>query len=82
MISTTDLVTREHLEQFRDEGYFVLDSVLTDEQLELLRGGAQYSIDKTRRRRWMPPGADRSASTRRGERYFSRMIYQDRPELR
>jgi hypothetical protein len=46
MTSTTNLLTRAHLDQFRDEGYFVLDRVLTDEQLELPRGGAQYSIDK------------------------------------
>ena len=33
-------------EQYEKEGYFVLERVLTDEQLELLRSGAQYSIDK------------------------------------
>ena len=81
MTSTTDLVTREHLEQFRDEGYFVLDSVLTDEQLELLRGGAQYSIDKLDAA-MDAAGTDSLGINHRGTRYFSSMIYQDRPELR
>ena len=81
MTPTTDLVTREHLEQFRDEGYFVLDSVLTDEQLELLRGAAQYSIDKLDAA-MDAAGTDSLGINQRGKRYFSSMIYQDRPELR
>ena len=81
MTSTTDLVTREMLAQYRDEGYFVLDSVLTDEQLELLRGGAQYSIDKLDAA-MDDAGTDRIGINARGKRYFSNMIYQDRPELR
>ncbi len=80
-MTSADLVTPEHLAQFRDEGYFVLERVLTDEQLELLRGGAQYSIDKLDAA-MDAAGIDRSASTHRGKRYFSSMIYQDRPELR
>ena len=76
-----DLVTPEHLAQFRDEGYFVLDRVLTDEQLELLRGGAQYSIDKLDAA-MDAAGTDSIGINHRGKRYFSSMIYQDRPELR
>jgi ectoine hydroxylase-related dioxygenase (phytanoyl-CoA dioxygenase family) len=81
MTSTTNLVTRAHLDQFRDEGYFVLDRVLTDEQLELLRGGAQYSIDKLDAA-MDAAGTDSLGINHRGKRYFSNMIYQDRPELR
>nr|MBA3529773.1 phytanoyl-CoA dioxygenase family protein [Propionibacteriaceae bacterium] len=40
----TDLVTPEMLEQYRNEGYFVLEGAMTPDQLELLRGGAQYSM--------------------------------------
>ena len=40
------LVTPQMREQYEQEGYFVLERVLTDEQLELLRSGAQYSVDK------------------------------------
>lgn len=81
MTSTTNLVTRAHLDQFRDEGYFVLDRVLTDEQLELLRGGAQYSIDKLDAA-MDAAGTDVLGINHRGKRYSSNMIYQDRPELR
>ncbi|WP_433157470.1 phytanoyl-CoA dioxygenase family protein [Kribbella sp. CA-247076] len=80
-MTLTSLVTREHLAQFRDEGYFVLDRVLTDEQLELLRGGAQYSIDKLDAA-MDAAGTDSLGINHRGKRYFSSMIYQDRPELR
>lgn len=81
MITSTDLVTPEHLAQFRDEGYFVLERALTDEQLELLRGGAQYSIDKLDAA-MDAAGTDTIGINHRGKRYFSNMIYQDRPELR
>ena len=80
-MTSADLVTPDHLAQFRDEGYFVLDSVLTDEQLELLRGGAQYSIDKLDAA-MDAAGTDSLGINHRGKRYFSSMIYQDRPELR
>ena len=55
--------------------------MLTDEQLELLRGGAQYSIDKLDAA-MDAAGTDRLGINHRGKRYFSSMIYQDRPELR
>ncbi|MGW7685994.1 phytanoyl-CoA dioxygenase family protein [Kribbella sp. NPDC054772] len=75
------LVTHEHLKQFHEEGYFVLERALTDEQLELLRGGAQYSIDKLDAQ-MDAAGTDSIGINHRGKRYFSSMIYHDRPELR
>ena len=85
MTSTTDLgnqlVTPEMRAQYEQEGYFVLERVLTDEQLELLRGGAQYSIDKLDAA-MDKAGVDRIGINARNKRYFSNMIYQDRPELR
>ena len=68
-------------EQYGNEGYFVLERALTDEQLELLRGGAQYSIDKLDAA-MDDAGVDRIGINARGKRYFSSMIYKDRPELR
>ena len=75
------LVTPEMREQYEKEGYFVLERVLTDEQLELLRGGAQYSIDKLDAT-MDELGVDTIGINHRGKRYFSNMIYEDRPELR
>ena len=59
----------------------MLENVLTDEQLELLRGGAQYSIDKLDAA-MDAAGTDSLGINHRAKRYFSSMIYQDRPELR
>src|SRR6476469_2041315 len=66
----TSLVTPEMLEQYRTEGYFVLERALSDEQLELLRGGAQYSIDKLDTA-MDEAGVDRIGINARGKRYFS-----------
>jgi ectoine hydroxylase-related dioxygenase (phytanoyl-CoA dioxygenase family) len=77
----TGLVTDEMREQYRNEGYFVLERALTDEQLDLLRGGAQYSVDKLDAA-FDEAGVDRIGINARGKRYFSHMIYKDRPELR
>ena len=85
MTSTNDvrhhLVTPEMRAQYEREGYFVLERVLTAEQLELLRSGAQYSIDKLDAA-MDEAGVDRININARGKRYFSNMIYKDRPELR
>jgi len=77
----TGLVTDEMREQYVDEGYFVLERALSEEQLELLRGGAQFSIDKLDAA-FDEAGVDRLGINARGKRYFSNMIYKDRPELR
>ncbi len=76
-----NLVTPEMRAQYEEEGYFVLERVLTAEQLELLRSGAQYSIDKLDAA-MDEAGVDRININARGKRYFSNMIYKDRPELR
>lgn len=74
-------VTDGMREQYEREGYFVLERVLTDEQLELLRGGAQYSVDKLDAA-MDEAGVDSIGINHRGKRYFSNMIYKERPELR
>ena len=76
-----DLVTPEMLDQYQAEGYFVLEAALSAEELELLRGGAQYSIDRLDAR-MDADGVDRLGINARGKRYFSAMVYQERPELR
>ncbi len=76
-----DLVTPQMLDQYRAEGYFVLESALSAEELELLRGGAQYSIDRLDAT-MDAEGVDRLGINARGKRYFSAMVYQERPELR
>lgn len=75
------LVTEQMREQYGTEGYFLLESVLTSDQLELLRSGAQYSMEKADRE-MDAAGVDRLGINARGKRYFSSMIYKERPELR
>lgn len=79
--TATGLVTEQMRQQYEAEGYFVLEGALSGEQLELLRGGARYSMDKLDRQ-MDEAGVDRIGINARGRRYFSHMIYQDRPELR
>lgn len=40
------LVTDEMREQYEQEGYFLLEKVLTDEQLDLLREVADFAVAK------------------------------------
>lgn len=75
------IVTAEQTEQYRSEGWFVLEEALSAEQLALLRGGAQHAVDKADAA-MDAAGVDRLGLNAKGKRYFSHMIYQDLPELR
>ena len=77
----TTTVTAQMREQYETDGYFILERALNGEQLDLLRGGAAYAIEKADRE-MDAAGVDRLGLDARGKRYFSKMIYQDRPELR
>jgi hypothetical protein len=77
-IGTPDLVTPAMLDQYRTEGYFVLESVLSPDELELLRSGAQFSMDRLDAI-MDREGVDRIGINARGKRYFSSMVYQERP---
>ncbi|MEV0849644.1 phytanoyl-CoA dioxygenase family protein [Streptomyces sp. NPDC049954] len=79
--SRTALVTQEMADQYRRDGYFVIESALRPEELELLRSGADRSVAKTDAA-MDAAGADRLGINARGKRYFSNMNYQDLPELR
>ena len=77
----TVTVTAQMREQYETEGYFILERALDDKELDLLRGGAAYAIEKADRQ-MAAAGVDRLGLNARGKRYFSMMIYRDRPELR
>ena len=79
--STPDIVTEQHRQQFQQEGWFLLKNVVPQEHLELLRRSAQYAIDKCdaemdHRR------VDVLGLNHRGKRYFSALVFKERPELR
>ena len=67
--------------QYETEGYFILERALCDDDLALLRSGADYAIGKADAA-MDAAGTDRLGISARGRRYFSSMIYKDRPELR
>jgi ectoine hydroxylase-related dioxygenase (phytanoyl-CoA dioxygenase family) len=62
-------ITTEHVRRFRDEGFFVLESVLPHTELELLRSGCQRFIDE-RDREMDRLGVDKLDLDHRGSRYF------------
>jgi ectoine hydroxylase-related dioxygenase (phytanoyl-CoA dioxygenase family) len=74
-------VTPQQKQQFIEEGYFILENVIPQDHLELLRNAAQYSIDRINAdmdRR----GTDVIGLNHRDKRYFSSHVYRERPELR
>lgn len=75
------LVTDEMVRQYAEDGYFVLERVVGEDDLDLLRSAAQFSIDRLDRE-MSDAGVDRIGINARGKRYFSAMVYQQRPELR
>lgn len=75
------LVTDEMARQYAEDGYFVLERVVGEDDLDLLRSAAQFSIDRLDRE-MSDAGVDRIGINARGKRYFSAMVYQQRPELR
>jgi ectoine hydroxylase-related dioxygenase (phytanoyl-CoA dioxygenase family) len=77
----TQLVSDEQVAQYAAEGYFVLENVIGPEDLELLRSAAQFSMDRLDAA-MDDAGADRIGINAKGKRYFSNMVYQQRPELR
>ncbi len=74
-------VSEAMVEQYRTEGYFVLEGVVDEVDLELLRSGAQFSMDRVDAQ-MDEAGVDRLGINARGKRYFSSMTYLERPELR
>ena len=39
-------ITKNQIEQYREDGYMILESVIPDEHLKLLRDLCQYFIDE------------------------------------
>lgn len=75
------LVTQDLVDQYREEGYFILEGVIGGDELELLRSGGQFAMDRLDQR-MDEAGVDRIGINAKGKRYFSNMVYQERPELR
>ena len=73
-------ITKNQIEQYREDGYMILESVIPDEHLKLLRDLCQYFIyemDAQMDRE----GTDVIGITHRGKRYFVSQCYQRKSEL-
>jgi ectoine hydroxylase-related dioxygenase (phytanoyl-CoA dioxygenase family) len=73
-------ITSEHVRQFRDEGFFILEQVVSPSDLETLRGECQRLIDE-RDREMERLGVDKLDLDHRGSRYFVH-AYDTSPAVR
>jgi ectoine hydroxylase-related dioxygenase (phytanoyl-CoA dioxygenase family) len=62
-------ITSEHARQYREEGFFVLEEIVSPGQLDALRGTCQQLIDE-RNREMDRLGVDKLDLDHRGSRYF------------
>jgi ectoine hydroxylase-related dioxygenase (phytanoyl-CoA dioxygenase family) len=81
MPSMTSVVTAEQQRQYREDGYFLLPSMLSASDVELLRSGAAFAIAKAESE-MDARGTDRVGINTRGRRYFANNLAQERRELR
>ena len=74
-------ITEEQKQQFKDEGYMILESVIPENYLELLRGECQAFIDKMNKR-MDEQGTDVIGINHRNQRYFVSNCFREQPSLR
>ena len=76
----TSLVTEAQKQQFRDEGYFVLERCVPGEHLELMRDNCKGFIDAADAE-MKEKGVERLGLNAVGKRYFAHDCYKKKPEL-
>jgi len=76
----TFTITDEQKKQYRDEGYFVLDGVIPEEELEILRSECAELI-KAQDAEMDRLGTDVLNLSKRNSRYFVFLAYKTRPQL-
>lgn len=79
-LTDTPLVTDHQKQQFKDEGYFILERIVPEEHLELLRDNCQDFIDEADAG-MDAKGVDRMGLNAKGKRYFMANCYQKKPVL-
>jgi ectoine hydroxylase-related dioxygenase (phytanoyl-CoA dioxygenase family) len=73
-------ITDEQKKLYRDEGYMILERIVPEEHLELLRNNCQERIDAIEAD-MKAQGVDRIGLNASGRRYFAAFCYQQRPEM-
>src|SRR5262245_39117163 len=74
-------VTPQQLQQFRDDGYFILERALPDELLRIAREECQRFIERENKL-MDSQGTDVHGLSRRNSRYFVSNCFKDQPRLR
>ena len=69
------IVTEQQKQQYIDEGYFILESVIPKDHLELLRSQCQRFIDQ-KDARMQEAGTDTQGINHKGKRYFISNCFQ------
>ena len=77
----TVTITEDQRTQFAEEGFFILESVIPDHFLELLRGECQGAIDRCDAA-MDEAGTDSQGLNHRGKRYFASNCRTHQPRVR
>jgi ectoine hydroxylase-related dioxygenase (phytanoyl-CoA dioxygenase family) len=75
------VVTEAQRQQFEEEGYFILDSVIDAASLALLRDECQVALDR-KHAEMDASGESSQGITHRGQRYFISNCFKVQPRLR
>jgi len=81
MSSATSLITDEHKQQYRDEGYFIIEGAICPEHLQILRESCDRLIELMHEE-MDRLGTDHIHISHRGKRYHIAKRYDDVPRLR
>ena len=75
------LISDEHRQQYVDDGYFILERVIPDEHLQIIRDACDYLIDLMHQE-MDRLGTDHIHISHRGKRYHIAKQYEQAPRLR
>jgi ectoine hydroxylase-related dioxygenase (phytanoyl-CoA dioxygenase family) len=78
--AVTPIITPEHEQQYRDEGYFILERVVPDEHLQILRDACDHLIELMHQE-MDRLGTDHIHISHRGRRYHIAKKYAEAPRL-
>lgn len=73
-------ITEDMIDQYKAEGYFMLEDAIGPDDLDRLRGGAQFAMDRLDKQ-MEEANVDRIGINAKGKRYFTAGVHHDRPEL-
>jgi ectoine hydroxylase-related dioxygenase (phytanoyl-CoA dioxygenase family) len=77
---TLPLITEEHRKQYQEQGFFILEGVIPDSELEMIRAECADLI-RQQDEEMDREGTDTLGLSRRNSRYFVFLAYKDRPQL-